>query len=564
MMTLFIYLMLVVAGVSQARDLRTFDQQVTDALNALVPLDARLDQYTVLNYQNMASSKNFSHDNAKQPLFTSVDNQAISGATYKAYNNLISFYNQPDVDIPEVVTTDWESTIDTFLDAVMSTAVMQSTQQFLTKQGTISDGVSFKALLHSLWFTQYARNAAVGSSGFESVFSGEIEGGDVIRFNNWFRFYEQETTGQVNYHGWFTKEAGVLLSLQFSWREWKAMQTAMLLNTSPEFEMAVYTICALNGGQCEMTINNQPVTIFASTLKEDGVTVIDQCYPGVSGSSPTKKPSATTKKSSASDPDLQTLVDNMRAADVDKAGPNDYILNWGNKASGNTKTSPNQLFTYVNESLFQRPVYATLIDVFNKNLFTPEVCTAEQAMTGFRKATLQQVFDTWTATDVFNLAFQYLQKKKYSHATDMATLKAFLWNLWFGTYSRCNGAIGSSGWEHVFVGEWKGTTIDGQHDWTRYYLLQKADHINYHGYYSYVVNLTGTFQYTWENELKPKGGFLIGTSPAFDFSLLTVCALIHPGNDGCKYSIDGHPLGVTSYTQECAAGTCLSTAYPVN
>ncbi|KAK6031262.1 endoribonuclease XendoU, partial [Ostertagia ostertagi] len=294
------------------------------------------------------------------------------------------------------------------------------------------------------------------------------------------------------------------------------MQTSMLLNTSPEFEMAVYTICALNGGQCEMTINNQPVGIFASTLVQNGVTVIDQCYPAISGSAPktTKKSGGTTKKPSASDPDLQILVDNMRAADVDKAGPNDYTLDWGNKVSGNKKTSPNQLFAYVNETLFQRPVYATLIDVFNRNLFTPEVCTAEQAMTGFRKAGLQQVFDTWTATEVFNLAFQYLQKKGYSHATDMATLKTFLWNLWFGTYSRCSGALGSSGWETCVVGRMpKGTTVDGQHDWARYYLLQKAGNITYHGYFSYVVNLTGTFQYTWENELKQEGGFLIGTSP---------------------------------------------------
>ncbi|KAK6061321.1 endoribonuclease XendoU [Cooperia oncophora] len=266
------------------------------------------------------------------------------------------------------------------------------------------------------------------------------------------------------------------------------MQTSMLLNTSPEFEMAVYTICALNGGQCQMAINNQPVTIFASTLTQNGVTVIDRCYPAISSSTTTKKSSGTTtKKPSTSDPDLQTLVDNMRAADVDKASPNDYSLNWGNKVSGTKKTSPNQLFTYVNESLFQRPVYATLIDVYSNNLFTPQVCTAEPAMTGFRKAGLQQVFDTWTATDVFNLAFQYLQKKGYKNASDIATLKTFLWNLWFGTYSRCSGAEGSSGWEHVFVGEWKDTTVDGQHDWARYYLLQKADKIDYHGYYSTVA-----------------------------------------------------------------------------
>lgn len=36
----------------------------------------------------------------------------------------------------------------------------------------------------------------------------------------------------------------------------------------------------------------------------------------------------------------------MRAADVDKAGPTDYTLDWGNKESGNTKTSTNQCVNF--------------------------------------------------------------------------------------------------------------------------------------------------------------------------------------------------------------------------
>ncbi|KAK5969174.1 hypothetical protein GCK32_021391, partial [Trichostrongylus colubriformis] len=37
--------------------------------------------------------------------------------------------------------------------------------------------------------------------------------------------------------------------------------------------MAVYTICALSGGQCEMSIKNQSVRIIADTLKQDEVLV---------------------------------------------------------------------------------------------------------------------------------------------------------------------------------------------------------------------------------------------------------------------------------------------------
>ncbi|KAK6061324.1 hypothetical protein COOONC_01017 [Cooperia oncophora] len=184
-------------------------------------------------------------------------------------------------------------------------------------------------------------------------------------------------------------------------------------------------------------------------------------------------------------------------------------------------------------------------------------------MNGFRKAQVQLMFDTWTDTKVFQLVFEYLQRNGNKYATNMKTLKEYLWNLWFGTYSRCRGPMGSSGWEHVFVGEWKGRKVDGHHSWVRYYLLQKSDLIDYHGYYVYVPDLIGTVQYTWENHVKPKGGFLIGTSPAFDFSLFSVCALLHNGDHGCKYSIDGHPLGVTSFKQPCSAGTCLATAYPV-
>ncbi|WKY15602.1 hypothetical protein Q1695_000799 [Nippostrongylus brasiliensis] len=363
----------------------------------------------------------------------------------------------------------------------------------------------------------------------------------------------------------------VQLSLQFEWNHWKALQTDMLLNTSPEFEMAVYTICALNGGQCTMTINKQPVVIFSSTLQSDGITVIDHCYPAISSSPVVSTPKPfvpTSYKPPKRQSDLQAsdgvLVDNMRAADVDRAGPKDYTLNIGNKVSGNKRTSTAPLFTYVNEELFKRPVYATMINVFNHSLFTPDVCKAEPPMNGFRKAAIEQMLNTWADTEVFKLFFQYLKDQGNPHATNLNALKTYLFNLWFGTYSRCHGPLGSSGWEHVFIGEWKKGTIDGQHDWTRYYLLQKTDHITYNGYYSFVDNLTGTIQYKWDDEFKKKGGFLIGTSPVFDFALLSVCAMTHSGSAGCRFTIDGHPLGVTSFIQPCDAGKCLATAYPIN
>ncbi|EYB93071.1 hypothetical protein Y032_0186g1063 [Ancylostoma ceylanicum] len=291
------------------------------------------------------------------------------------------------------------------------------------------------------------------------------------------------------------------------------------------------------------------------------ILLIGQCYT-VRGIALEKSSPATTKASVPNSAKLQDLVNKMRTADVDKAGPNDYKLDWGNKVTGTSDNSKNGLFVYVNETLYKRPVYANFISVIQKNLFTPDVCIAEAAMSGFRKSQIQLMFDTWTSTQVFNLAFQFLKDNGNEYATDMNTFKAFLFTLWFGTYSRCNGTNGSSGFEHVFIGEWRDQIVDGQHSWVRYYNLEKAQKINYHGYYSYVVDLAGTFQYTWESQLKKIGGFLIGTSPAFDFSLFTVCVLTFPGEAACRYSIDGHPLAVTSYTQPCDVGTCIFTTFP--
>lgn len=267
-----------------------------------------------------------------------------------------------------------------------------------------------------------------------------------------------------------------------------------------------------------MTINGHNVTITAKTIRRNGSLMIDQCCPSISSSMTKKHYGHSKKKHTEDDPGLQALVDEMRASDVDKANPDDYTLSWGKEESNEPHNVP--LFTYVNETLFQRPAYSTLITVFQEKLFTPEVCSDEPEMTGFRKAQLQQVFNTWTNTSVFNLAFNYLHQKGYERAHDIDALKEFLWNMWFGTYSRCDGPLGSSGWEHVFIGEWKDRIVDGQHNWQRYYLLQKSNLIRYYGYYSHVANLTGTFKYKWDSETKRKGGFLIGTSPAFDFSLL--------------------------------------------
>jgi len=212
--------------------------------------------------------------------------------------------------------------------------------------------------------------------------------------------------------------------------------------------------------------------------------------------------------------------------------------------------------------ILQRPLYAALLNIYNnETIFHPPVCIAENATEGDRRVPLDNFLYAVTNTSVFSLAFDYLLNQ--SVATDWDSFYPELFDLWFGTYSRCDTTLGSSGWEHVFCGEKRDDIVDGQHFWVRYYLLEKAGAIDYHGYIDYIDDLIGTIQYKWNDNLKKIGGFMIRTSPAFDFSLFTVCEMTHNGDEKCRFNVTEHPLHVTSYNDTCDTGVCLSTSYPI-
>ncbi|KAF8386728.1 hypothetical protein PRIPAC_75870, partial [Pristionchus pacificus] len=356
----------------------------------------------------------------------------------------------------------------------------------------------------------------------------------------------------------------VQVSLQFGMElssgEKQAMQSNLLLNTSPEFEFMGYAVCALTGNSaCSAMIAGDEVILNVDTITVNGNRVVSL-----------KRPTTTkTLDTDSSIPSScrSTLVDNMRAQDEDKPTSSQYKLTWGNKLGNKPKPTDKNLMSDVDESLFDTPVYAALKKVYDNGILNPDVCVAESDYnSGFKRSILQSLLDTWSTTKPFTLMHDYLVKKA-KVSSDLTEFKKFLTTFWFGTYSRCanNKKIdGSSGFEHVFSGEWKGNTIDGHHNWMKYWRDQEAGNIKYYGYYSEDGQLTGTYEYDWADRNKKTGGMLFGTSPVFDFSLYTACSLVHSGSTACRFTIDGYQLAVTSYTQDCSAGLCLSTSYPVD
>lgn len=214
-------------------------------------------------------------DHASLPLFTSVDENKLKNVTTISYFlNLLDNYEH-SMGVAERVTTEEQMEMSVFLDAVLETEVMKRAHGYLVSKGKSSSDVTlFKSQLNLIWFHLYhrQRNAGPDSSGFEHVFVGETKSGtDIVGFHNWIQFYLQEKNNQLDYKGYKAGRHDIpdhddhVLNLQFSWHGLVKPVGSAFIGTSPEFEMAIFTVVFLmntdrstkvvvNIDQCQMEL----------------------------------------------------------------------------------------------------------------------------------------------------------------------------------------------------------------------------------------------------------------------------------------------------------------------
>ncbi|EYC10766.1 hypothetical protein Y032_0053g2286 [Ancylostoma ceylanicum] len=144
----------------------------------------------------------------------------------------------------------------------------------------------FRAWIEHLWFRHYSRSRgwAHDSSAFEHVFMGEEKRGEVSGFHNWVRFYllERNPIEELDYMGFIEGRGNVMVSLRFTWQGLLKRVGSFMVGTSPEFEMALYTLCFLarRGGQeCTVEIDGCLVIITSYDMVQDGEIFIGTAYP---------------------------------------------------------------------------------------------------------------------------------------------------------------------------------------------------------------------------------------------------------------------------------------------
>ncbi|WOG90153.1 hypothetical protein DCAR_0209396 [Daucus carota subsp. sativus] len=200
-------------------------------------------------------------DMAEGSLFCALNRDIFRRPTFARFCSLLDNYN-PHVGSKEVVTSQEKQEEVAFIEEISRTAPIKYLHKYLSSKGIIRGSYQdFKAMMTSLWFDLYGRGgSSSSSSAFEHVFVGEIkqQGEQAVSgFHNWLQFYLEEQKGRVDYQGYiYPRRRGQvpdsetqLLTIQFEWNGVMKSVSSTLVGVSPEFEIALYTLCFYMGDE---------------------------------------------------------------------------------------------------------------------------------------------------------------------------------------------------------------------------------------------------------------------------------------------------------------------------
>ncbi|XP_059615283.1 endoribonuclease CG2145-like [Phlebotomus argentipes] len=245
-------------------------------------------RYVTPNYASKTVSYS-TQDDAPNP-FLAINNEASLNAIPTVSKMKLLFNNyELDSSVNEHSTALEKNEESDFLDAVLGTAPMRAAMLFLQRKDKVTaDPASHKDLLKTVWFSMYSRGQGrIGSSGFEHVFLAELKNNSVIGLHNWIFMHEVEKSGHLDYKGYIRKQdlgsSGSIAKIRFSYDNINKPVNSLFVGTSPELEMALYTVCfaIFPDTDCLLSGHGQKFKIKTYTFRYRGKSVIGSAYPEI-------------------------------------------------------------------------------------------------------------------------------------------------------------------------------------------------------------------------------------------------------------------------------------------
>lgn len=240
-------------------------ENISAAVNRLWDLDEnRLEPgvHYSINLQGHKKVYQKDTDAANESLFDFVNkDHFFKSPTYATFYRLLDNYEKT-TGKQEVVTNEEVQENRQFIDQIMETKPIRYLRKYLATKGKApKDKIAFKKELYRIWFSLYRRGTRNDSCGFEHVFVGEVKQGKVIGFHNWIQLFVEEKKGNVDYQGYICPRrrrnsrhddyepdgSERIISLNFKWGDQAKDVSSTFIGVSPEFEIALYTLCFLCG-----------------------------------------------------------------------------------------------------------------------------------------------------------------------------------------------------------------------------------------------------------------------------------------------------------------------------
>ena len=275
--------------------------------------------------------------------------------------------------------------------------------------------------------------------------------------------------------------------------------------------------------------------------------------------------------------DISKAANKLWDLDINRVIPEkDYILDLQQGKSlweeGDMCTNP--LFSFVDESVFERPTYKSfrqLLDNYNCNTGISENITDEE------KKEIDIFLHHCGETAVFKYLHQYLRIQGKTNAASMSDFLKIVKKLWFDLYSR-HGRNDSSGFEHVFIGEINGDEVSGFHNWIQLYNEEKKNKFNYKGFIkpprkskdtngnspsaskAQLINIG----FEWMGKQKKISSSFIGVSPEFEIALYTMIFKMNETEKKIEVplQISCYAVQITCFTWNQGPTTYIGTSFP--
>lgn len=138
-----------------------------------------------------------------------------------------------------------------------------------------------------------------------------------------------------------------------------------------------------------------------------------------------------------------------------------------------------RLFRKIDPQLLSHPSVESLIDLYD---FYKPSSDENDVTTPERRKKVDKFLDEIFKTEPMKILQTNLQRYGYRPASSMSEFRKSIFTIWFQDYSRSRNVKGSSGFEHVFIGETKNAEVSGLHNWIRFQWLEKRNEIDYTGF----------------------------------------------------------------------------------